>query len=724
MGISRKEILKVSAVILAIFFIGFFLRLESVSMPGVADDEKAFYQDQNGLPYMYELDSYYNYRLTENYINHGYLGDILINGKNWDLHSYYPPGRSAEYPPLIVYVAVLFYYFLNTFGNVPLIISCFWLPAVMGSLSGVVAYLFVRRFTNDYGAFAAGIFIVTAPFYFIRTVPGWFDTDMFIVLFPLLIMWLVAEGVYTKNTKKRIFFAVSAAFAALIFSKAWEGWAYVFYIVVSSFLIYIIVAKLFKFEIKNVLQVFSLFTCFTILFIVVPDISNFATIIFPFNFIQGSSADSWPDILFSVSELGNASIEEVISGLGFIFFAGILSLLWIFRVLINKKLKEKYLNRMTWFFYLFIITWTIMGIFALTKGARFIMVLLPPVAVSSGIMVGICIGYLDLLKENKKFSIFKNKNFIKLISIGVILLVIFPGIINVHNTSSFLTPLANDDLWTASQWIKDNTSNDTVIISEWSYGYLLSAVSKRPVSVDGGSQNFPRTYWIDRAFSTDNENLSQGIFRMIATSGDQGSLTLDNYTKNTTKTVEILNSVLGLSKDNGLRLLTFNYGLSVQEANTILNYTHPPNPRPFVLVTTRDMVNKGFWTFYFGLWDFNQKKGHNLTYSVGKTNINNNILNSSNGFSMDLKTGNVTWNGKTPYLVVIDRNGEIKKRYVDKYSDFSVFFIEKDNKTVILDKCLENSLFIKLVIERRNSTNFKPIYENKNVLIWESNTIS
>ena len=236
-----------------------------------------------------------------------------------------------------------------------------------------------------------------------------------------------------------------------------------------------------------------------------------------------------------------------------------------------------------------------------------------------------------------------------MISIGVVLLLAFPGIINAHNTSSFVTPLANDDLWTASQWIEDNTSNDTVIISEWSYGYLFSAVSKHPVSVDGGSQNSPRMYWIHRAFSTDDENLSQGIFRMIATSGDLGPLTLDNYTKNTTKTVEILNNVLGLSKDNALQVLTTNYGLNVQEANTILNYTHPSNSQPYVLIIDDDMINIGYWMFYFGLWNFNEMKGYNLTYSLGKIHINKNILNSTNGLSMDLNTKYVTWNGKIPY---------------------------------------------------------------------------
>lgn len=121
---SKKEILKVSAIILVIFLIGFFLRVESTSMPGIPDNEKAFYQDQNGLPYMYEIDSYYNYRLTKNYLDHGYIGDTIINGQKWDLHSYYPPGVPLDYPPLIVYITAFIYKLMNLFANVPLIVVC------------------------------------------------------------------------------------------------------------------------------------------------------------------------------------------------------------------------------------------------------------------------------------------------------------------------------------------------------------------------------------------------------------------------------------------------------------------------------------------------------------------------------------------------------------------------------------------------------------------------
>ena len=75
---SRKKLVTQLAIISAIFLLGFLIRIDSAYIPGVPVDEKSFYEDANGLPYMYELDSYYNYRLTENFINHGYMGDIKL----------------------------------------------------------------------------------------------------------------------------------------------------------------------------------------------------------------------------------------------------------------------------------------------------------------------------------------------------------------------------------------------------------------------------------------------------------------------------------------------------------------------------------------------------------------------------------------------------------------------------------------------------------------------
>jgi len=81
------EKLKVLTIILIIFLTGFITRLETVELKGLNNTEKAYYTNEKGLPYMYEPDSYYNYRLAANILDHGHPGDKIINGTPWDLHS-------------------------------------------------------------------------------------------------------------------------------------------------------------------------------------------------------------------------------------------------------------------------------------------------------------------------------------------------------------------------------------------------------------------------------------------------------------------------------------------------------------------------------------------------------------------------------------------------------------------------------------------------------------
>jgi asparagine N-glycosylation enzyme membrane subunit Stt3 len=257
---GKKQLGVTFAIVTAIFLIGVFVRLDYVRLPGIPESDKAFYENQNGLPYMLEFDSYYHYRLTKNFLDHGYLGDTIINGRVWDIHSYYPPGVPMNYPPLIVYIAAFIYKFINLFASVPLLTICFWLPMFIGPLAGVVAYFFTRRFTNQYGAIAAGIFMVTSPLYAVRTLPGFFDTDMFVAIFPLLVIWFFIEAVQSKKRKMQIIFAGLSAFFMFVFSAAWSGWYYLFYIVFIFSIFYLIWLKIKKNDIKDIGCVFLIFT--------------------------------------------------------------------------------------------------------------------------------------------------------------------------------------------------------------------------------------------------------------------------------------------------------------------------------------------------------------------------------------------------------------------------------------------------------------------------------
>lgn len=741
---SRKQTAITLTIIILIFSVGFFLRLECTDLEGIPQGEKSFYQDQNGLPYMYELDSYYNYRLTRNYLDHGYLGDDIVKNVEWDLHSYYPPGVPLDYPPLIAYLTVFIYKFVNVFAEIPLLVVCFWLPAFIAPLAGITAYLFVARFTNQYGAFAAGLLAVTVPFYFVRTIPGWFDTDMFILGFSFLVVWFLFETFDNIDTsaQKAILFTFLSAVSIFLFSLAWSGWQYLFYIIIIFWAIQIIWRKFRGRTVKNYLYCFLVFLVTTLSLVVV--FTGFISIIklasAPsqlFNLSNGHWSD-WPNVYFSVSELRQPTLEDLISYLGVSIFAGLFGIFWIFRLLSNDLLHQKYLNRMNWASFSFLLLWIIAGLITLTQGVRFIMILIPPLVISTGIMIGILVDHLNLLKKSNKIHIFhRNPVLIKVFAIFILIIVLLPGIIHLQE-GGFITTNINDDMWEASLWIKNNTANNTVVMGSWSGGHLYTAIAERPVSEDGRmgyietlpvrnyddlyphkekSPSISRDYWINKAFSTDNESLSIGILRMLSTSGDEGYIKLNLYINDTNRTVEVLNNILGLDRSTSKDLLINNYNLDKNQAEEILKYTHPDNPAPLVLITHDNMINIGHWTFKFGEWNFNERKSNNYSYSVGTVNKNDDYYNFTNGVFLDLKTGDITWKNRTPYCVVFVNNGTLDKSFLDSSSDFCVFII--DYKTaVVIDKKFENSIFTKLVIEKSNSTVFKPLYSNKSVVVW------
>jgi len=736
---ERKIIFKI-IFLMIIFFIGFFFRIDSTNIHGISLEEKDFFKDDNGKPYMYELDSYYNYRLTKNYLTHGYMGDKFVGDLEWDSYSYSPPGVPMDYPPLIVYLTALTFIIINFFTNAPLLNICFWLPAIIAPLAGIITYLFVMRFSGDFSGLIAGILVNISPLYLLRTVPGWFDTDMFNVIFPLLITWLFMESIYSKNLRKKSLFSFSAAFAMFLFSTAWNGWQYIFYFISLFTFFYLIWLKLNSKKVKNCFLALLIFFIFSLAFIFF--FTGYINFIKPFSGLLEltkligfqSLWSPWPNLYITISELQIPTFDAFVSDVGvLILFLGILGFLLIFRLMFNQKMLNTFLKTKSKFFYLFILSWLLLGFLSILKGARFIILIIPPLAITAGITVGILLGYIENFNKNKKMSSF--------LSIIFLLIIILPSFLNAYASLQMLKPGVDDDLWDSALWIRTNTSNDTIIISDWSYGHFLTGIAERPVSFDGRSAyietvpvrkfygdnltfngkipNTSREYWIARAFSTDNETLSVGIFTMLANSGDSAYLTLENYTKNTTKSVKILNDILGVDSYSAEMILINKYNFNEKETSEILNYTHYKQNKPFIIFTCDGMIRTGKWDFHFGTWNFENEKGGNYSYSVGNLKINQSEIRSTNNVTGDFERGILRWNDEYPFCVIQVKNGNTKKRYINQKSKFCIVLQYDSQKVVIIDKKFENSLFTNLVLEKSNTSYFKSIYQNKEVTIWK-----
>jgi len=666
-------------IIIILFLFVFAIRAEAAGIGGVPDQMKSYYQDQNGLPYFSEMDSYYNFRMTQDYLNHGYLGDTIKNGTEWDLHSSFPPGQSAEYPPLIVYVTAFTYKFVSLFKHVPLNAIAIWIAPFIASLAVIPAYLLIRRITNDYGGITAALLVGLAPAYFAHTFAGFFDTDMFNMLMPLLVISFFILSILAKDIKNRTMFAGLSAISMMLFTLAWSGWWYIFYLVIASTLIYLLVSYLFKLKtirstedfkgklewFNNKPELFSLIIFIALSLILMSftigptGVLSTLTQLTGVSHIQSAAvqATSYPNVYVSVSELQIPSIGDIINGVGgylpfFFGFLGVIAMGLMLRSkedeskvpekkhrkprrgrnrqqveeTVTKKIdtpkKDMLIQKSNYVFYVILFSiWILITAYAMTKGTRFIEDFSLPITLSAGIFVGLLYGYV---KDH-----ISNISYQKVVMGIIVIVVIFSPVVSAYGISSSIVPGTDDSMISSLSYIENNTSNNTVITSWWDFGHLFTDTANRPVTFDGSSQNSPRAYWVGKALLTSNETLSVGILRMLASSGDAAPLLLDNYTKNTGTSAQILTDTLGLNKTQAISIMTTQYNLTQVQAQNIVQLTHPDNPTPDVLITSSDMVGKAGWWSFFGSWNFTSNNGTNYQYlasQLNSTTVNNKTL--------------------------------------------------------------------------------------------------
>ncbi len=806
---SKEFLIKVKPIIiiLLLFSIVFFIRVEAVNLSIIPADMKASYQDQIGQPYFSEMDSYYNFRMTQDYLDHGYLGDTIINGTQWDLHSYYPSGRSAEYPPLIAYITAFVFKFLNLFTAVSLATVAYWIAPFIASLCVIPAYLFISRQTNDYGGIAAALFVALAPAYFAHTFAGFFDTDMFNIIMPILIIWFFVESIRSDNFRNRTIFALLSAFSLLVFSLAWEGWWYMFYIVLGIGIVYLGIALVSKYFLKKrtirpfndypdkiswfkdqkVIYTFSVFIIAGSLLVMLNlgVVGFFQTLINAVGYtgIQSSvQGTSYPNVYVSVSELQIPSLGAVANGVGLgAFILGILCvplLIWKFKPEIFKsdskggggktppkrktkprrrKKKTKSVNsnnvdiatvkakktekvvdiglsekRKTYLLYIILFAvWILFTAYTVTKGSRFIAAFSIPIGLGAGLFIG-------LIFTNVKGYI-KNTRYVAVAMLVIIAVFAYPSISGANAISNSVVPGTDDSMYNSLLYIKNNTPSNTVITSWWDFGHLFAEVADRPVTFDGASQNNPRAYWVGKALLTSDENLSAGILRMLTSSGDNGYLSVENVTKNTAKSVEILDKILPVSKQNAQTILISQYQFTSEQAQNVLQYTHPDNPAPHVFITSSDMLGKAAWWSYFGGWNFQNNSGQHYMYSAAQMssqNINGTTtLTAANGVVATISGNDITaglqynQSGRSqliaPHqLTAVVNNKVVKNQIVSSESPISIFLVVEGNSglAIVMNKELENSMFTRLFIFRgAGLSKFKIAYEQPGVTVWNVN---
>lgn len=562
------------------------------------------YQDERGQTYLMELDCWHWARYVENVVRHGYPGDELIAGRQWDYFMLAPLGSFLPWDHLLYYISSFIYKVFSVFKDARLFCFLFYLPLLF---TGVfIAALFV--FSFQHGKYIAGIisclFTGLSPIFLPRSCAGWFDMDVLNLLFPLLIMWTYLISGVSVSFKRSLLWNCLSCILVGLFCFTWTHWWFIFLFIVLYELISIacLGAGRLYFKKDNLyllrrhLFSVSLFISLSLLCIFI--LAGREPLVMLVNQMREALALNkpliatiWPNVFFTVGELRRTSLLEIgrLAG-GTLVFA--LSVICLF-VLLARALFLKAYSDFKRNSIIIIAIWFISMVFAASRGVRFVVFLLMPLGVSLGWAM------------NDMYEYFRERKHAMGVAIVAIAFIAVSAefIGRGSNAAKGIFPLMDDTWYRVLNLVKEKTPPETIINSWWDFGDWFKVVSKRRVIFDGQSSFTPQAYWMAKALLTDNENEAVSILRMVNNGGNRAFEIIDEHLKDPLLSVLLLENALLATEEKKRDALQKFLPAGVIE-NVIKILTHNPARADFVVDHT--MPYKIPAISYLGNWNFSK----------------------------------------------------------------------------------------------------------------------
>ncbi len=572
---------------------------------------KSYYQSDDGYTYMPDIDPYHWLRHARNYLEKGHIGDEIRNGSNVDNHMVAPNGVVLGDEPHVVIMAYL-HKILSVFNSkITLMQSATYHPIIFSALAVIPVFFIGKLIAGNVGGLFAAIMLAINGAFLGRTTWGHADTDTYNILFAVYFAWFFLEAISSKDIKKTSIYASLAGLFIGVFSALWPGWWYVFDFALATIVAYLayVAAIEHKFSFKalkesNKIKHIAIGSALVILTSGL-FVSIFAS---PMQFLmaplepigfsnlkEASQASLWPNVYTTVAELNEASIPDIINAIGGNAFF-YLSLIGIILMFFTKTDEErKHIPHA-----ILITIWYIGIFYASTKGIRFTMMLVPPLAIAFGAATGII--YKKATEYMKKINIPAKVGGTVLIIIY--LLMIVPYMQGAAAATKNDVPIMNDAWWNSLTKIKQESQPDAIINSWWDFGHHFKFVADRAVTFDGASQNTPMAHWIGKALLTSNEKETIGILRMLDCGSNDAFEALNSEINDTPKSAGLLYDIIILEKEQA-RSHLISKGVSRQVVDKTIEKTHCMPPENY-FITSGDMVGKSAVWAHFGIWDFNK----------------------------------------------------------------------------------------------------------------------
>ncbi len=571
------------------------LQIDSMTETGAREIQRAENLSKKSV-YLMEADPYYYLGLTRRLLEKGTLYERIKGRAYFNEMMLAPVGAwyPMDYHPYVGYWA---YQLLSVISKqISLETAVALVPLFLSTLCIIPFLVFCSRiFSLGYAAsFLGALYLLLSPVFFRRSLWGWYDTDSYNILFPLLILYGLC--LYVKeanNSKKRNTLLIASGLAVTVYSLFWQGWLLEHVLIYCAFVLSATVISRGKSasarieDLKNVSFYYLLLPISSTALLwgweglasLIKEAAELGRSFFLPVF------SPWPDIFLTVGELRHSTFLSMLKALGGIpLFA--LFLLGIFSGLKDPATK----NNTKLIAVLFACT----GLLAISI-ERFALLAVVPSAIGAAMGTQCLISWT---KKSRFFSPSSVRNFICAICLAYTL---WQG----HLTARFEHPIFNTTWDKAMTYLRVQTPEASIVTSWWCPGHFISSVAKRRVTFDGATQNTPQAYWVANLFLESSEEKSAAILRMLNLSGSKAVELLTENKVSLSQAVSLIHRILPLGKAAALDQLKNTLNPSV--AMEILGLTHSfRKPPPSYVFIYNDMVEQAMALEYAGNWDFSK----------------------------------------------------------------------------------------------------------------------
>lgn len=604
-----------------------------------------------------------------------------------------------------------------------------YMPAILGSLIVIPLILIGHNLKMMEVGFMAALLASIAVSYYNRTMIGYYDTDMLIIVFPLLLLWSLILALCTKEEKYLLITALE-----IIAYRWWYPQSYS--LEFSYFGLIVVYTLLFDRKLFNV----KLLTIMLLAMMGLPSLVRFIIVIGTYVFfkqvkwehytkyflvsaiilffVTGGFAPIWAqlkgyvfknsvEISTDVLPLHFFSVIQTVREAGqidFIIFAERISghtitfiLSLIGYVLLVKKYPVMFLG----------LPLLGLGFLALWGGLRFTIYAVPICALGVAYLLFVWSNYITQLFTNEKLGHIMKSCFV----IGASLGILYPNILHVieYRVPTVFNKVEVEQL----DRLKNLVDREDYIVSWWDYGYPLRYYADVKTLIDGGKHNgdvnFPVSYML-----TNPQESAARLARLEIEYTEKAFVTAEeNETKPKSQQVKIINNTAQMTLDYGFKdandfLATLQTPLSLPEKTRDI-YFYLPYRMMSIFPTVAQFSNidimNGKMTrqpFFFQSMQF-KDMGTTLNFGSGI------VLDKAKGMlklgNQEIPVKNFIQTAYTPDFKLIKEQNTIHSNGL-----FSIIYMQAYNTFLILDEDMLNSTYIQLfVLENYDERFFEPI---------------